>query len=184
MLKKFGYDLNAIDSATKFVLAHLFVDKRTKAKCVKFLKQIKDNCYEQILKRFEQEKHKKVKDRDLVEFICDGFENYKSAFNILFRRVAKLTFGVPIACKKYGLKHNNNYAERYNGKLEDRIKTIRGGFGSFEGAKIFMNLRRVIHNFVKSNQQLKGRTPAEMADIFLPLRRNKLLSLIEHCAKV
>lgn len=183
MLKKFGYDLNAIDSVTKFVLAHLFVDKRTKKKCYEFLKQIKDNCYEQILEVFEKEKHKKVRDRDLIEFICDGFENYKSAFNKLFRRTAKLTFGVPIACKKYGLKHNNNYAERYNGKLEDRIKTIRGGFGSFRGAEEFMNLRRVIHNFVKSNQQLQGKTPAEMAEIFLPLKRNRLLGLIEYCAE-
>ena len=183
MLKKFGYDLNAIDSVTKFVLAHLFVDKRTKRKCYEFLKQIKDNCYEQILEIFEREKYKKVRDRKLIEFICDKFANYKSAFMKLFGRVCKLTFGVPIACKKYGLEHNNNYAERYNGKLEDRIKTIRGGFGSFEGAEDFMNLRRIIHNFVKSNQQLQGKTPAEIADIFLPLRRNKLMSLIEYCAK-
>ena len=46
-----------------------------------------------------------------------------------------------------------------------------------------MNLRRIMHNFVKSNQQLQGKTPAEIADIFLPLRRNKLMSLIEYCAK-
>ena len=183
VLKGFGYDLNAIDSITKFVLAHLFVDKRTKKNCEKFLGQIKTNCYPQILERYLSEKHKKVEDRKLFEFVCDGFANYKTAFDKLFRRTAKLKFGVPIACKKYGLEHNNNYAERYNGKLEDRIKTIRGGFGSFEGAELFMNLRRVIHNFVKSNQQLQGKTPAEMADIKLKLERNKLLSLIEYCAK-
>ncbi|MDP2926270.1 MAG: DDE-type integrase/transposase/recombinase [Nanoarchaeota archaeon] len=56
------YDLNAIDSKTKFVLAHLFVEKRTKQKCYEFLKQIKDSCYEQILERFNQEKYKKVGD--------------------------------------------------------------------------------------------------------------------------
>ena len=93
MLKKFGYDLNAIDSVTKFVLAHLFVDKRTKRKCYEFLKQIKDNCYEQILEIFEREKYKKVRDRKLIEFICDKFANYKSAFMKLFGRVCKLTFG-------------------------------------------------------------------------------------------
>lgn len=120
----------------------------------------------------------------MFEFVCDGFENYKSAFNKLFYRVAKLTFGVPIACKKYGLEHNNNYAERYNGKLEDRLKSIRGGFGSFDGAKAFLDLRKVIHNFVKSNQQLAGKTPAEIAEINLKLKRNKLLDLIEYCAKI
>lgn len=184
MLKGFGYDLNAIDDITKFVLAHLFVDKRTKKKCYKFLKQIKDNCYEQILEIYKKEKCKKVAERKLIEFVCDKFANYKTAFDKLFARTCKLTFGVPIACKKYGLEHNNNPAERYNGKIADRIKSIRGGFGSLEGAESFMDLRRVIHNFVKSNQQLDGKTPAEIAEIILPLQRNKLMCLIEYCAGI
>lgn len=165
------------------MLAHKFTDERTKEVCKKFLKEIKDNCYSQILKRYLSEKHKKVEDRKLFEFICDGFENYKSAFDKLFRRTAKLTFGVPIACIKFGLLHNNNPVERYNGKLDDRLKNIRSGFGSFEGAEAFMNLRRVIHNFVNPHQELGGKTPAEMAEITLPLKRNKLLSLIEYCAR-
>ena len=119
----------------------------------------------------------------LFEFICDKFANYKSAFKKLFYRVAKLNFGVPIACKKYGLKHNNNPAERYNGKLDDRLKIICGGFGSFDGARYFMDLRRIMNNFVNPHQELGGKTPAEMAEITLPLKRNKLLSLIEYCAQ-
>ena len=178
-----NFDLNAVDSITKFVLAHKFTDERTKEVCIEFLTEIKDNCYPQILERYLSEKHKKVKDRKLFEFVCDGFENYKSAFNKLFRRTANLTFGVPIANKKYGLKHNNKHIERYNGKIDDRIKNIRSGFGSFEGAGCFMNLRRVIHNFVNPHQELRGKTPAEMAEIFLSLGRNRLLSLIEYCAR-
>jgi len=175
--------LNAIDSGTKYVLAHLFVEKRTKQKCYEFLKQIKDSCYNQIIETYNQEKHKKVKDRNLIEFVCDGFENYKSAFSRNFYRIAKLIFGVPIACKKYGLKHNNNAIERYNGKTKDRIKSIRSGFKSFEGAKAFMDLRRTIHNFVNPNQQLNGKTPAEMAEIKLKLGRMKLLKLIKYLVK-
>jgi len=178
-----NYDLNAIDSKTKFVLAHVFVEKRTKRKCYEFLKQIKDSCYGQMVEIYKQEKHKKAKNRKLIEFVCDKFANYKSAFNKLFRRVAKLKFGVPIACKKYHLEHNNNPIERYNGKTKDRIKNIRGGFGSFEGAKAFMNLRRIIYNFVNPHQELKGKTPAEAAEIILPLKRNKLLNLIRLLAK-
>ena len=159
------------------------VDKRTKEAGKRFLKQIKDNCYPQILERYLSEKHKKKEDRLLFEFICDKFGNYKSAFNKLFYRVANLHFGVPIACKKYGLKHNNNPVERYNGKLDDRLKIIRGGFGSFEGAKSFMDLQRVLHNFVNPHQELKEKTPAEMAEITLPLRRRKLLNLIRFLAK-
>jgi len=173
------YDLNAIDNKTKFVLAHSFVDKRTKNECVKFLKQIKDSCYEQILHIYKKEKHKKVKDRELIEFTCDKFANYKTAFSKLFSRTCKLNFGVPIACRKYNLKHNNNPVERYNGKIKDRIKNIRSGFKDFDGARNFMNLRKMIYNFVNPHQELQERTPAEEAGIDLELERNKLLSLIK-----
>ncbi len=160
-------------------MAHLFVEKRTKQKCYEFLEQIKNSCYEQIIEIFNQEKHKKVKDRKLIQFTCDKFANYKSAFNRLFYRIANLSFGVPIACKKYNLEHNNNPIERYNGKIKDRIKNIRSGFKNFNDAGYFMNLRRVVHNFVNPNQELCGKTPAEMAGINLSLRRNKLLNLIK-----
>ena len=174
--------MNAVDSITKFVLAHSFVDKRTIKKCIEFLSQIKNTCYSQILFRYYIEKYKKVKERKLITFVCDGFSNYKTAFNRLFYRVAKLQFGVPIACKKYNLEYNNNAVERYNGKTKDRIKNIRGGFGSFDGAKYFMDLRRIVHNFVNPHQELKDKTPAEMSEIFLPLGRNKLLGLIKYLA--
>ena len=43
-----------------------------------------------------------------------------------------------------------------------------------------MDLRRVIHNFVNPNQQLQGKTPADVAEINLRLGRNKLLDLIKY----
>ncbi|MBI3623982.1 DDE-type integrase/transposase/recombinase, partial [Candidatus Pacearchaeota archaeon] len=55
--KKDCYDLNAIDSQTKFILAHLFVEKRTKNKCVEFLSQIKTTCYNQILREYYLKKY-------------------------------------------------------------------------------------------------------------------------------
>jgi transposase-like protein len=131
------------------------------------------------LLKYYIEKYKKVKERKLVTFVCDGFVNYKTAFTKLFYRVAKLQFGVPIACKKYNLEYNNNPIERYNGKIKDRIKTMRGGFGSFETAEAFMNLQHIINNFVNPHQELKDKTPAEMAEINLKLKRNRLLNLIE-----
>jgi len=91
--------LNAIDSKSKYVLAHLFVDKRTKSKCYEFLKEIKDSCYWQIIERYLSEKHKKKRDRLLFEFTCDKFANYKSSFMKLFNRVCKLNFGISIATK-------------------------------------------------------------------------------------
>ena len=161
----------------------MFVDKRTKKKCYEFLKQIKDSCYEQILEIFEKEKYKKIEERKLIEFTCDKFANYKSSFMRLFGRICKLNFGVPIACKKYNLEHNNNPIERYNGKIKDRIKNIRSGFKSFDDAKHFMDLRRIIYNYVNPHHELNGKTPAEMAEINLKLGRNKLLGLIRYLAR-
>lgn len=175
-----NYDLNCIDHVTKYVSAHLFVEKRTIRKCKEFLGQIKITCYQQILERYSQEKHKPTKKRRLIIFVCDKFENYRNAFNKLFYRVAKLRFGIPIKSKKNGLKHNNNHIERYNGKIKDRTKIMRGGFDNFEGGESFMNLNHIIHNFVNPHQGLDGRTPAEAADIFIPLKRNKLLCLIKY----
>jgi len=171
--------LNAIDSGTKFILAHSFVDKRTKEECVKFLSEIKTTCYNQILREYYLNKYYKGDEDNRINFVCDKFANYKSAFTRLFYRTCNLTFGVPIACKKYNLEHNNNPIERYNGKIKDRIKSIRSGFKNFDDAKCFMDLRRVINNFVNPHQELKEKTPAEIAEINLELGRNKLLSLIK-----
>jgi len=174
------YDLNCIDHVTKYVTAHLFVEKRSLEKCKDFLRQIKVTCYDQILERYKQEKHKPKRKRKLTTFVSDGFVNYKTAWSVLFNRVSRMTHGVPIKAKRSGLKYNNNHIERYNGKIKDRIKTMRGGFYSFEGAEAFMNMQHIIHNFVNPHQSLKGRTPAEAAEIKLPLKRNKLLDLIRY----
>ena len=175
-----GYDLNAIDHKTKYVLSHSFVKNRTKEEVIEFLRKIKITCYEQILEVYLKEKHKKIEGRNLITFVSDGFENYKNAFNKLFYRIATLQFGVPIACKRYGLEYNNNPIERYNGSLKDRLKTLRGGFGSFERAEHFLNVKHIIYNFVNPHMQLKGKTPAEEADINLKLERQKLLNLIKY----
>ena len=119
----------------------------------------------------------------MTRFVFDGFENYKNAFNKLFYRVAELQFGVQIACKKYGRKYNDNAIERYNGKIKDRLNSMRSQFKSFEYANSFMNFRRIINNFVNPHQQLNGKTPAETAEIKLKLGRNKLLELIGYVAK-
>ena len=150
---------------------------------MKFLSEIKTTCYNQILKEYYLKKYCRGNEDNRINFVCDKFANYKSAFNKLFYRTCKLTFGVPIACKKYNLEHNNNPIERYNGKIKDRIKNIRSGFKSFDDAKNFMNLRRVINNFVNPHQELNGKTPAKMAEINLEFGRNKIMGLIEYVVK-
>lgn len=150
---------------------------------MKFLSEIKATSYEQILTGYFCKKYFKGGKDERIIFVCDKFANYKNAFNKLFYRVAILNFGVPIACKKYNLKHNNNPIEKYNGKIKDRIKSIRSGFKNFEDAKYFMDLRRVINNFVNPHQGLNGKIPAEEAEINLDLGRNKILGLINYLVK-
>lgn len=183
MKGKDSYDLNCIDQKTKYITAHLFVSKRTKKKCVEFLRQVKITCYDQILKKYKQERYKPKENRKLITFVSDKFGNYKVAWSKNFSRVTKLTFGVPIAYRKYGLKHNNNAIERENGNIKNRIKVMRGGFRSVGGAECFLNLRHIIHNFVNPHLQLQEKTPAEAAEINLRLGRNKLLNLIRKRAK-
>ena len=81
------------------------------------------------------------------------------------------------------MKHNNNPIERYNGKLKDRLNGMRGQFKSFDYARSFMNLQRVMNNFVNPHQSLGGKTPAKKAEIKLKLGRNKLLDLIGYMAR-
>lgn len=147
-------------------------------------KQIKDSCYQQILERFNQEKHKPAKKRKLFKFVFDGFYNYKTAWSILFYRVTKCMAGVPIANKKYGLKHNNNSIENYNGGLKSRLIVMRGGFRSWNGAEAFLDLKRIIYNFINPQEGLNGKTPAEMAEIKLKLGRNRLLGLIKWASRI
>jgi len=177
------YDMNCIDAKTKYVLAHLFVEKRTREQCRALFKQIKGTCYKQILDRWKKEKHQPKRKRKLITFVSDGFWNYKDGAKHYFNRVAKIVFGVPIACKKHKLKHNNNPIEKYNQDIKDQIKTKRH-FGSFEGAKEFLDLRHVIKNFINPHQSLKGKTPAEAAKIKLCLKRDKLKNLIKYKAEL
>ncbi|MEM2258775.1 MAG: hypothetical protein QXE46_02605, partial [Candidatus Thermoplasmatota archaeon] len=80
---------------------------------------------------------------------------------------------VPIACKKYGLKYNNNPVERYNEDVKQRYKTMRS-FKSFDSANAFLSLRRIVYNFVRGEE-----TRAMKADISLELGQNRLYTLIK-----
>lgn len=177
------HDINTIDSKTKFVVEEEFMESRTKKKIHQYFKRIKGNIYDQLLEKYTREKHKPARNRKLISFIQDGFQNYKSGSTKYFFRVCKIVVGVPIACKKYGLEHNNNAIERYNQDIKDRYKTTRH-WGSFQSAKKVLKMRQIIHNFVNPHHELKGKTPAEAAEIKYELGKNKLLNLVELTANL
>ena len=177
------YRLTAIDSKTKFVLAEIVVVERTKEACTAFLQQIKNWTYKQMLERYKKEMMKQANKRKLIIFVSDKFWNYKVAWKKLFYRITKLRFGVPIACKKYGLKHNNNHVERHNRELSRRFDALNV-FQTHEGAQATSTLLKILHNYVNPHCMLRRKTPAEKAELILPLGKNKLLDMIKLARKV
>jgi len=175
--------LTAIDSKTKMVLAEIVVVERTLEACVAFLKQIKDWCYKQMLERYRKEMKKPVGKRKFIIFVSDKFGNYKIAWKKLFNRITKIRFGVPIACKKYGLKHNNNSVERHNRELSRRFDALNV-FQTHEGAAATSTSCKILHNYINPHTMLNGKTPAEAAELSLPLGTNKLLNLIKLAKKL
>lgn len=170
------YDVNVIDRKTKFVLSELFVRERTLDKCRLLLKKIKIWCYDQIMQSYRR-------GLTLIKFVADKFSNYYFAWKKILARITTMDAGVPIACKKYGLTHNNNPIERYNKEIKRRMDSI-DVFQTFDGAKEFFALRTTIHNYVNPHNSLKRKTPAEAAGIILPLGQNKLLNLIKYAKRI
>jgi len=111
--------------------------------------------------------------------VTDKLGHYRRAFNKYFYHTGvKMVHGVPIACRKHGLKHNNNPIERENERIKTRTKTMKG-FKSHVSCKQFLDMLDTMHNFIKPSMALKGNYPAEQAGIKLPLARNRLLLLIQ-----
>ena len=177
------FRLTAIDNKTKFVLADAVVVERTIEACVSFLRVIKIWCYAQMLERYRKERVKSSNKKHLIIFVSDKFANYRNAWKKLFYRVTELRFGVPIACKKYGLKHNNNPVERYNREIGRRVDTLNL-FQTHEGAFATLTLCKFVYNYVTTHNSIGGKTPAEAAGLDLPLGRNKLLGLINMARKI
>lgn len=136
-----------------------------------------------MLEKYKKEQNKPVKKRRLIIFVSDKFGNYKSAWKKLFYRVTKLRFGVPIACKKYKLKHNNNPVERHNRELSRRFDALNV-FQTHIGAQATSILCKFIHNYVNPHNMLNGKTPAEEAELILYLGENKLRDLIKLARKI
>lgn len=155
------YYWGAKDRKTKYKLAKKLTHKRDKFGAKNIFKKLKHNC----------------KGRP-PKIITDKLGQYRRAYNKYFYRTeTKLVHGVPIACKKYGLEHNNNCIERDNERIKGRYKTMRG-FNGFKSAQDILFLIDNCHNYIDPHPELGWKTPAEVAGIDLQLGRKKLLNLI------
>ena len=133
--RKNRYDINAVDGKTGYNLGHLLAKGLFMKDFQKFFDDLRERIYDECMERYERYRMTGIDKR--IVFVSDKRMHYKRAFNRSFYRIAKLIHGVPIACKKYGLKHNNNPIERYNEDVKQRYKTMRG-FKSFTSANAFL----------------------------------------------
>lgn len=141
----------------------------------RLFKALKKKFYDQFLERKKKDKK--------IRIITDKLGHYKKGFNKYLRNIAVLTFGVPIACKKYGLKRNNNCIERDHQYNKQKYKTMRG-HSDFKSADELYDFLDVYYNFL-DEQKLKGekmyRTPAQRAGIKLRLpKKHRLLEFIRY----
>mgnify|MGYP001263837169 CR=1 FL=1 len=150
--------------------------------------------YIDIKKRFYDQFLKANKKRKKFNFTTDKLEHYKKGFTKYFFRVATLTHGVPIKCRKHGLKRNNNCIERdhqYSRKLERNAR----GNKDIEGISSLYDVGDVYYNYIDKQRLMKRcrktkkwipkekrwRTPAERAKVKVELgEKFQLLKLIKH----
>lgn len=171
------YVLHAVDSRTKYCLESSLERRRDTEVYERFFKRLKRCLSGQIRAHFKREREKPLKLRRLVTFVSDKLGAIKRAFNRHLYRIARLIHGVPIACKRFGLRFNNNPVERRNQDVKQRCKVMRG-FKSLKSARAFMRLYTSIYNFVRHATR---ETPAHRARVWPGLGRNRLADLITRC---
>lgn len=158
--KVFGdwnYLWSCIDYLTKFIVAHHFSQERNDKECIKFLGDIKSRT-----------------DKPPDEIHTDNSWDYYPAFRKHFPRNKKIHKHFPAWKKKF----KNNPIERYFNTVKQRYKTCRG-LDNTKSAKRFFDFLTIYYNFIRKHMTLKGKTPAQAANINLNLKRDRFRSLIE-----
>ena len=116
--------------------------------------------------------------------VSDKLGAYQRAFNKFFQRAsnprmkgARLNHGVPIGCKRHGLKRNNNTIERDNQRIGRRVVLTRG-FKSERSAWNTLQFMDIGYNFLDPHLGLGERTPAEAAGVGIGTEENPLMRLV------
>lgn len=150
---------NIIDEDTRFQLASVI--SRTR--------RIEDaRRLFQKSKRLTRKRPKKI--------ITDGLHQYGKAIENEFNTAeTKHIKNVGIASKIH-----NNKIERRHGTIRERNKVQRGLKKQYTP---IIDGERIYYNYIRPNQALEGKTPAEKAGIYLDLGKNKWLDLIKKAMK-
>ena len=106
--------------------------------------------------------------------ITDGLPSYSLACQ-------QVSDGTQHICKitLKGKVYNNNKMERLNGEMRDREKVMRG---LKRKRTPILSGYQIYHNFIRPNESLNGKTPAEACGIQID-GQNKWKTLIENASK-
>ncbi|MGZ4929194.1 MAG: IS6 family transposase, partial [Halobacteriota archaeon] len=136
---------HVMDSETRFMVANLVTKKREVSDAQELFKEARDAGKPELL-------------------ITDGLQSYHKAFNKEFFDHHHVSEHV--VAEGLTARSNNNKVERLHNTVRERVKVMRG-LHSDKSAAVFNEGFKVYYNFVRPNQALNGRTPAEAAGIEL-----------------
>jgi len=174
-LKKNAYQWVAKDRKTKLRILSFSSEKRDyESGCKKIFKTLKNKYHEQFLKA-------KKKGSKFV-LTSDKYAGYKKGHKKFLYRLVRLNHGVPIKCKKYKLKKNNNCIERDH-QYSRALEKISRGHKNIKTSSALFDIGDIYYNYI-DKQKLNGekmyRTPAERAKIKINPRNDyMLLNLIK-----
>lgn len=155
--KEWNYYWDAMDYSTKFLVGDHLSKERNYEECVMFMQSIK-NC--PVNQPYEMH--------------TDNSYDYPWPIKKVFGKKGIMHVFYPAWKHRF----KNNPIERLHNTEKQTIKTFRN-FDNFESTKKFFNFNRLYYNFIRKHTTLGETTPAEAAGIFLDLKRNRFLSLIE-----
>ena len=152
---------HVMDSETRFMVANLVTKKREVSDVQELFAEAKGAGKPELL-------------------ITDGMQSYHKAFNKEF--YGHHQESEHVIAEGLTARSNNNKVERLHNTVRERVKVMRG-LHSDKSAAVFTEGFKVYYNFVRPNQALKGRTPAEAAGIRLGLGKNRWLELVKKATK-
>ena len=148
---------HVMDSETRFMVANLVTKKREVGDAQELFKEAREAGKPELL-------------------ITDGLQSYHKAFNKEFYDHHQESEHV--VAEGLTARSNNNKVERLHNTVRERVKVMRG-LHSDKSAAVFNEGFKTYYNYIRPNQALKGKTPAEVAGVDLKLGENKWLGLVK-----
>jgi transposase-like protein len=133
--------IRVLDSQTRFMVANLVTKKREVGDAQELFKEAREARKPELL-------------------ITDGLQSYHKAFNKEFYDHHQESEHV--VAEGLTARANNNKVERLHNTVRERVKVMRG-LHSDKSAAVFNEGFKAYYNFVRPNQALGGKTPAEVA---------------------